>query len=657
MAITNHERVGRALKLLQEGLLPYFDREMKAKYGTQWCLRAATILDTDSTKAQKMVLEDLHSLLRVMSIEWKAVFGNTLGKADRNLLEECREIRNAWAHNSTCSGEDTYRALDSVTRFLTAISAPQAETIAKQKQELLRQRFEEQARHAQRRVATTPTEGQPQEGLKPWRDLVTPHPDVSSGQFQQAEFAADLWEVYLDLGSDEYRDPTEFYRRTYLTEGLQQLLSNALRRLSGQGGDPVVELQTNFGGGKTHAMLALFHLCNALHISDLPGLEEIFQALQLEQPPQNVNIAVLVGNKLQPSGILPYATQHDSQNRPPINTLWGELAWQLGGAEGYELVRQADETSTNPGDTLKVLFNRFSPCLILIDEWVSYARQLHETRDLAGGSFDTQFTFAQTLSESAKNAKDTLLVVSIPASDIEKGGEKGYEATERLKNAIGRVESPWRPASAEESFEIVRRRLFQSNTDPGLFVQRDAVIRAFSDLYRSQSQEFPAECKEGDYERRMRNAYPIHPEFFDRLYSDWSTLDKFQRTRGVLRLMAKVIHCLWERNDKSLMILPAQVPMDDAQVQSELTRYLEDNWIPIIDKDVDGANSLPLSLDRTNPNLGRYSACRRVARTIYLGSAPTLRAANRGLEDRRIKLGCVQPGESVATFGDALRRL
>ncbi|MGA1265073.1 MAG: Swt1 family HEPN domain-containing protein, partial [Prochlorothrix sp.] len=229
MAITNHERVGRALKLLQEGLLPYFDREMKAKYGTQWCLRAATILDTDSTKAQKMVLEDLHSLLRVMSIEWKAVFGNTLGKADRNLLEECREIRNAWAHNSTCSGEDTYRALDSVTRFLTAISAPQAETIAKQKQELLRQRFEEQARHAQRRVATTPTEGQPQEGLKPWRDLVTPHPDVSSGQFQQAEFAADLWEVYLDLGSDEYRDPTEFYRRTYLTEGLQQLLSNALR--------------------------------------------------------------------------------------------------------------------------------------------------------------------------------------------------------------------------------------------------------------------------------------------------------------------------------------------------------------------------------------------------------------------------------------------
>jgi predicted AAA+ superfamily ATPase len=176
-------------------------------------------------------------------------------------------------------------------------------------------------------------------------------------------------------------------------------------------------------------------------------------------------------------------------------------------------------------------------------------------------------------------------------------------------------------------------------------------------MYRTQGQEFPGECKEADYEWRMRDAYPIHPELFDRLYSDWSTLDKFQRTRGVLRLMAKVIHSLWERNDQSLMIMPAHVPMDDPQVQSELTRYLEDNWIPVIDKDVDGANSLPLSLDRNNPNLGRYSACRRVTRTVYLGSAPTLRAANRGLEDRRVKLGCVQPGESVATFGDALRRL
>jgi hypothetical protein len=177
------------------------------------------------------------------------------------------------------------------------------------------------------------------------------------------------------------------------------------------------------------------------------------------------------------------------------------------------------------------------------------------------------------------------------------------------------------------------------------------------DLYGAQRQEFPNECREADYERRMKMAYPIHPELFDRLYNDWSTLDKFQRTRGVLRLMAAVIHSLWERQDSNLLILPGNIPVDDQIVQFELTRYLEDQWVPVIEKDVDGANSLPLALDRDNPNLGRYSAARRVARTIYMGSAPTMRAAHRGIDERQVKLGCVQPGEAVATFGDALRRL
>jgi hypothetical protein len=121
--------------------------------------------------------------------------------------------------------------------------------------------------------------------------------------------------------------------------------------------------------------------------------------------------------------------------------------------------------------------------------------------------------------------------------------------------------------------------------------------------------------------------------------------------------MAKVISYLWQENDKNLMILPANVPMADSQVQSELTRYLDDNWLPIIDKDVDGTNSLPVYLDSQHPNLGRYSACRRVTRTIYMGSAPLQKAANRGLDIRHIKLGCTQPGESVAIFGDALRHL
>src|SRR5213078_3589138 len=210
----------------------------------------------------------------------------------------------------------------------------------------------------------------------------------------------------------------------------------------------------------------------------------------------------------------------------------------------------------------------------------------------------------------------------------------------------------WRPASAEESFEIVRRRLFEPMLKKEDFVARDNTARAFSDLYHSQKQEFPPECREGDYEKRLKAAYPIHPEVFDRLYTDGSTLLKFQRTRGVLRLMAAVIHSLWEKGDRNPLILPSTVPIDDSRVQSELTRYLSDNWAPIIEKDVDGANSLPLKIDGEQPNLGKVHATRRVARTIYLGSAPTTAAAHRGLEDRRVKLGCVMPGESPAVFGD-----
>jgi hypothetical protein len=347
---------------------------------------------------------------------------------------------------------------------------------------------------------------------------------------------------------------------------------------------------------------------------------------------------------------------HERPDGTVVRTLWGELAWQLGGAEGYALVARADEARTNPGERLIALLERHAPCLVLIDEWVAYARQLYGRDDLSGGSFDTQMTFAQALSDAAKSVKNAMLVVSIPASDIEVGGEAGKAALDRLSNVIFRQEASWKPASPEEGFEIVRRRLFDE-VPAELARERDAVVGAFADLYLKHSAEFPLGVKEGDYRRRLASAYPIHPELFDKLFNDWSTLEKFQRTRGVLRLMAAVIHELWERGDASLMIMPASVPIDAGPVVAELTRYLEEGWTPVIAADVDGENALPLQLDRENPSFGRVSAARRVARTVYLGSAPTLHLPNKGIDDRTIKLGCVQPGESPAVFGDALRRL
>src|SRR6266700_4068790 len=631
MAISNAERVGKALDLLNQGLYPFMKRELKANYGDAWFEQASSNLREYQMPRKGGGNEhwDTQALLLVMWDQWNVVFRNVLGKAERSLVSELGDVRNRWAHQEPFSTDDTYRALDSVQRLLTAVSAAdQASEVERQKQELLRIRFEEQARKEVRKAAVAPIEGQPAGGLRPWREVVTPHPDVASGLYQQAEFAADLAQVARGEGADEYRNPREFFQRTFLTEGLRHLLTNALLRLETNAGDPVVELQTNFGG-KTHSMLALYHLASGTPVSDLPGIEPMLQQVGVSRPPL-AQRAVLVGTALSPG------QAHTKPDGTVVRTLWGDLAWQLLGTDGYDLVAEADRQGVSPGsDVLRHLFAAASPCLILIDEWVAYMRQLYSVSGLPAGSFDANLSFAQALTEAAKAAPKTLLVASIPASDIEIGGEGGQEAVVRLRNTFGRLESMWRPASAEEGFEIVRRRLFQPINEQRDFTARDAVARAFTDLYRSQPQEFSSDCREGGYERRLKAAYPIHPEMFDRLYTDWSQLDRFQRTRGVLRLMAAVIHVLWERQDSSLLILPASVPIDDSLVQYELTRYLEDPWTPIIERDVDGPYSLPLRLDREHPNLGRYSATRRVARTIYMGSAPTLHTANRGIEEQR----------------------
>jgi predicted AAA+ superfamily ATPase len=662
MAISNQERVGKAMDLLRDGLRPFAERELKAKHGDRWTTDVkATLAGRQLGQNKDDPLQDVAVLLALMDRSWGAVFSATLGRSDRNLVLELIDVRNRWAHQEPFSGDDADRALDSMARLLTAVSAPQADDVGRMKQELRRLIFEEQVRGEKRRAGGSLVEAAATGMLKPWREIATPHVDVASGRYQQAEFAADLWQVHLGEGSDEYRKPQEFFRRTFLTESLKGLLVGGVKRISGAGGDPVVQLQTNFGGGKTHSMLALYHLFSGVNPSELAGVDTVLAEAGVKSLPGAKRV-VLVGNKISPGNPV---TKPDGT---VVRTLWGELAYQLGGAKAFARVQGDDERATNPGDVLRELFREYGPCLILIDEWVAYARQLHDQSDLPAGGFETQFTFAQALTESAKLAGNCLLVISLPASDtsgsphtaaddVEVGGIRGREALDRLRNVVGRVESSWRPATAEEGFEIVRRRLFEPLAGPDAFKQRDVTARAFADLYRAQSAEFPPECRGGDYEKRIQAAYPIHPEIFDRLYTDWSTLVKFQRTRGVLRLMAAVIHSLWEKGDRNPLILPSTIPIDDARVQSELTRYLSDNWAPIIEKDVDGPSSLPLRIDGEQPNLGKLHATRRVARTIYLGSAPTAAAAHRGLEDRRVKLGCVMPGESPAVFGDALRRL
>ena len=485
--------------------------------------------------------------------------------------------------------------------------------------------------------------------LKPWREVVVPHPDVASGDYDQAEFAADLAQVVAGTADLEYQDAREFFARTYLTEGMRRLLVTAVRRLTGGGGAPIVQLKTAFGGGKTHTMLALYHLLSqGGGAAQIEGTGAIMREAEVDELP-TARLAVIVGVDLSPS-------ETRRVNGITVRTLWGNIAAQLGGQEAYAVVRAADESGVAPGASdLATILNRFGPAVILIDELVAYARNIYGVDGLPSGSFDSIMTFVHALTEAVKRSERCQLVASIPESDIEIGGEAGQAALERIEHTFGRLEDIWRPVGAREGFEVVRRRLFSPVKDE---TARDAVCQGFIRLYDENPSDFPTECREGGYIDRLRQAYPIHPELFDRLYDDWSTLERFQRTRGVLRLMAAVIHQLWSRDDRSLLIMPGSIAIDAPRVREELLRYLPEGWNAVVDKDVDGDSADPRAIDAENSRFGAISAARRVARTIFMGSAPHVHQQTaRGIEDVRIRLGVAQPGEMVSVYNDATGRM
>ncbi|KZE12279.1 DUF499 domain-containing protein [Brevibacterium casei] len=664
MAMNNRDRVGKAFDLLSEGLLDEVDEVMTRAYKTpDW---PAAWAKEDAQRRggplRTMTKHDVQVQLRAIT-EQGYHFKDVLSRAQQGFASELRETRNLWAHNEPFSSDDAARALDTIERLLHAVGAvDSAEDVRKLRVDLQRTVFEDQTR---KQVKRTKVSLDPGSGLRPWREVIRPHDDVARGAFTASEFAADLHLVHTGQAtSPEYGDPVEFFTRTYLTEGLRDLLSRALRRVNGEAGaSPVVNLQTNFGGGKTHSMLALYHLFSGTSTKDFP--QELQELIAANGNPDlgalDVKRVALVGTYLKAGS--PIIKDDGTE----VRTLWGELAWQLGGREAYDLIAEDDRAGTNPGEALRTLIMRYSPSLILIDEWVAYARQLVTDKELPSGSFETQFTFAQSLTEIVRSVPGVMLVVSIPASDtgaegrgsdIEIGGANGQLALERLQNVIRRVADQWRPSSKDESFEIVRRRLFQAPNADGL-TTISAVARSFTSLYRNNTALFPrdAASPNDDYEKRIRASYPLHPELLDRLYEDWSTLERFQRTRGVLKLVSSIVHELWASNDTSPLILPGNVPLDATTVNTDLTQYLEDQWKPIIDSDIDGPGSTAQQIDLDRPNLGQRFITQRIARTIFMGAAPRIKSSRKGLDKQYLWLGTAIPGDTLGNFGSAVELL
>ena len=642
-----------ALKPVLDG---FVEANMKKRHGLRWLHYASR----SAGQAPNDPL-DAYGLLKTILDNWQDVFSSCFDQKTRhrvrNRVSMVFEARNATAHlNIPLSDGEALTYLFAMQELATLLKAPDI-ILGKIKAAHAEQRGGSVAAPAQATAPAPAPTGKlfsdeaprSEASLRPWIEVALPHPDVIANRFKEAEFAADLFAVDAGHASEGYGTPAAFYGITYLTEGLSRVLVAAVQRLAGTGGDPVIGLQTNFGGGKTHTMLAIYHL--ARHLADggdpraLSGMAGLMDRAGVKELP-TPKIAVFVGSA---EGVDVSLTL---KGGPKVYTLWGYFAWRIAGDAGLALVAEAEKARTNPGSALLVeLFKLAGPTVILLDELVAYARQLPDDR------FEALLSFVQSLTEAAKMAPGVLVVGSLPESDVEAGGEKGAQALRRLQAVFGRVHSSWLPAAGDETYEIIRRRLFQPLDAEGEKA-RDKTVKAFHDLYKANAAEFPPEAREARYLELLRISYPIHPELFDRLSKDWASLEKFQRTRGVLRFMANVVGVLWHSQVHDPLITPGRIPISHERVRASVLYPLDNGFAAVVDREVDGPGSLPERME-ANPSrrISQARAATRAARGVFLSSAALSGQPNAGITGPGLRLACAEPGEQIAVFGEALREL
>ena len=591
---------------------------------------------------------DVYAQLKTVLDHWRDVFSDDsrLRKA-RSYVSLAMDARNSAAHFAgRMSAREAIRYLDAMRELALAIGGgAQVKLIGSLYDEQLAEAGGEQAAEPRLPGLDEPLAAGP---LRPWREVCQPHPDVLSARFSDAEFAANLALVDQGVGSEEYVDPAAFFRITYATEGLTRVLTSTLERLAGKGGDPVIGLQTNFGGGKTHTMLALHHLARASEAGyrpeDLAGMASVFEAAGVSTL-DRVRRAVFVGTHKGAAEAM-----HVEDGRE-IRTLWGYLAWRLGGWEAVDSIADSEAARTNPGSERMIpILRGAAPCIVLLDEVVAFARQLR------GLEYDAFHAFIQSLTEAVAAVDGAVVVGSLPESGAEVGDEQGLHALRRLEKIFGRVQSAWMPASGIETFEIVRRRLFQPLDSAGEKV-RDATIRAFRKLYRDNPADFPAEVRERGYAEEMRRAYPLHPEILRRFSGDWSVLEKFQRTRGILKIMADVVYSLWRGESPAPLITPAMLPFHDTKVRTALLEPLDRAFGPILQSEVDGDQSHTARIEARRPRFLRTRAATRAARAVFFATAPHAGARRGGVSGSDLRLSCAQPGDQIAIFKEALEEL
>jgi Protein of unknown function (DUF499) len=476
--------------------------------------------------------------------------------------------------------------------------------------------------------------------MQPWFKNVRPHKDIQDGHLDESIFAANLAEVAAGTGREIYTSPEMFFQKTYFTAGLKNIAKRVVQGLNGRqdADNRVISLQTGFGGGKTHTLISLFHL--AKWGKKAIKSEHTKELLETTGEPkfESAHIAVFTNTTNDP-------VQGRKVNGFTIRTLWGELAYQLGGVAAYEIIRINDEKQIAPKGLFKKVLEQCKPCLILIDELADYCVSASAVKVEASNLSDQTVSFMQELTEAVTGTDNCVLIATLPASAQELAASPiSSQILTALENRIARVGANMKPVEDDEIFEVVRRRLFE---DLGSEDEIEKIISSYSVLYQSLLSEIPSYALKSEYRDKLKKSYPFHPELIDIFRLRWASNPFFQRTRGVLRILAAIVSDLWRRQasltGSQYLIHSSDVVLSNIEaLTSQITILNGASWDSVIGADVSGTSSNAFRIDNDVKALGKYNLTQGIAATVLLGTFGS-KGQNKGVGIDEIKLCMVKP--------------
>jgi len=642
-------------ELFLKGLRHYIADRMKDHFGPDWpIIYKEGLLPGQQKDWEKGVISGKDPVdlidwghLKHFTIQNKTCFKEDFGRLTNRLptwMEEIVDVRNDWAHTQDIDQDDAIRMLGNMVRILQFCKM---DDIAAFLKKVRLDFYPEKLMVPESPTHTTENkQGNPASAAKgpvlPWFMNVRPHEDIEKGNLDESVFAANLGDVALNRGREVYLDPEKFFQKTYFTAGIKSVARQVIRGLNGgeTSDNRVISLQTGFGGGKTHSLISLYHLIKAgKKATNWELTSDIIN--EIGQPQfDNANVAVFTNTTNDP-------TQGRRAGNIHIKTIWGELAWQLGGKDAYEIVRLNDENRTSPMGLFRKVLEQTSPSLILIDELAHYCVAASGVE--VGGTTlaDQTIAFVQELTEAVASTEGSVAVVTLPASPLEVASTKiGQEILIRLNNRLSRVGKDTKPVEGDEIFEVIRRRLFEDLGDPA---EIEKVISQYADFYKNleANKEIPQYAARSLYNERIRKSYPFHPELIDIFENRWASHSDFQRTRGVLRMLGSIVADLWKRQGTLTgsqgLIQTSDLTLSNLDaITSQIKKLWGNGYDAVISADVSGNNSNAFKIDNNKQEYRKYSITQGVASTVMLGTFGS-DVAKKGLTIQDIKLMVLKP--------------